>query len=336
MDKGEIMNQIVKRENGIKLDEIKNKIDEIILSIRNTDSKYFIKISLERMAMAREFAKIQKKTEELYESLLRIEIECFKKIIELDILDVLNNMKRTPAKWWAKKTDEEINCLIEKYRGMSSLKIYRQANSDHKFLEGKRLGESIAQHRQDEYNREHNEHLYKYTSEYIDEGSTPEKLIKAYNTDLFTAIAVLLDDYATKGESFTVAEMADDILLNYFSHRTNKVHGSFDEGLKKGIRELCRKSIMKGKTFFIVDKKTPKFVTCHSPDLKGSETGWMRIPFENATLKQFDEMISLRKVQLEQDKKALENLIEIYSLINEKAESQDGIIGDIIIDKMKV
>jgi hypothetical protein len=124
--------------------------------------------------------------------------------------------------------------------------------------------------------------------------------------------------------------MADKILLDFFYEEDSQIIR--DEGIKKGIRELCRHYVMKGKTFFIADKRTPKFITCKSP-IKDAEKEWIRIPFGNATLKQFNEMILLRKNQIKQDEKALNNLIEIYNTLNKKSYNQDKIIGDIIIEK---
>lgn len=290
--------QIEKTDNS--LNSIKQNFDIIVEQIKNTDDTDFINETIDKVKLAREWAKIQKKTEEMYSQLLRIEIECYIRIYNLDCLHILNHTQKKVAYFFSQMTEPEIKKLIKSNSGSSAFKIFRDYtyNQDKANFYNKGKDFANSNYDKDDFiiDLEKNKETYDY---------------KNYAQNKNAAIAAILDDYSSKNESFTVEQFTDDLIIE-MGIEDSKIYGH--EGFKEGIREVCRSAIRSAKTIFFKDKKTPRFVTCLSPDI---ETGYIRIPFENATLEQFTEMIELRKEQLEQDRKALENLIEIYDTLSE-------------------
>lgn len=274
------------------LDTIKTNVNQIILEIKNSKDSDFLKTVQDKIKLAREWAKIQKSAEDIYIDLLKIEIECFKKIVELDCLKVLNPNIRPVAIFFSEKTKFEINDLIKNNSGKSAFLIYKDFTKKEYLENYKNIGARIAENKDS------------ITFENADE---EKKIIKEYALNVSAGISMVLDDFASGGESFTIEQMADQILLDF----GNDKKYIEESGMVQGIREMCRKAVSSAKTFILSDLKIPKFITCI--DRTDSSLKWVRIPTENANLNQFQDMIDLRKEQLKQDEKNLKNLIIIFS-----------------------
>lgn len=297
--------QIEKTDNS--LNSIKQNFSLIIEQIKNCDDTKFINETIDKVKLAREFAKIQKKTEEIYADLLRIEVECFRRIHQLKCVNVLHNSKRKMAEFYGQMTEIEIEKLLKEKSGHSAYKIFRDYTYDYDMAGWRNRGISLARN---DISRDEED----FINNNLDENELKYR-IKNIAKHKENALAFLLDHYASSGEPFTIEEMADNLLTDV----VEEIDFDIMSEMKRGIREVCRGAVSSAKTLFYKDKKTPRFVTCVSK-FKSGDDEWIRIPFENATLSQFAEMIELRKVQLEQDKKALDNLIEIYELLKNDSE----------------
>lgn len=295
--------QIERTDNSFNA--IKQNFNLIIEEIKKTEDINFINETIDKVKLAKEWAKIQKKTEEMYGDLIRIEIECYRRIVQLDCINVLPSNKRSVAEFYANMTEGEIENLINTKPGCSAIKIYRDYGKDYSAAGWRNIGISLGRNDIPENEKD-------FIEEIIDEDTIKHRIkeIAQYKEN---AVAFLLDHYASEGKPFTIEEMADNLLSDVIEE-IDYVH---QKEMKRGIREVCREAVSSAKTLFFKDIKMPRFVTCTSKFKHNNPIEWIRIPFENAHLSQFQEMIDLRKVQLEQDTKALENLIRIYELLNE-------------------
>lgn len=287
-------------ENGLEV--IKNNVNQILTEIKNSNDVSFIKNVQDKIKLAREWAKIQKSAEEIYTDLLKIEIECFKKIVELDCLKILNANIRPVAIFFSEKTKSEISDLIKNNSGKSAFVIYKDFTRQQIFDNHKNIGKHIF---------ERNESI---TFENLPE---EKNIIKEYALNVSTGIAMILDDFASSNQCFSIEEMADHLLLEYHGKDKKYIEES---GMIQGVREMCRKAVSSAKTFILSDLKIPRFITCI--DRTESTLKWLRIPTENANLIQFKDMIDLRKEQLKQDEKNLENLITIFTELKEIQETK--------------
>lgn len=310
--------QIEKTDNS--LSSIKKNFVKIISEIKNTDNADFLKETMDKTKLAREWAKIQKKTEEMYEDLLRIEIECFRRIYQLKCFDVILKSERAICRFFGEKTDSEIEKIISENKGNSASKIYRDLYYIEKMKESRQVGKSLALNEMSE--------LYKNIEDF-----DTVKAIKKISQKQENVLSFLLDHYASKGEGFTIEEFADNLLLKNDTLEKD-LTDELNQEVKRGIREVCRSAISSAKTIFLKDKKTPRFITCTAKTDRKNGIEWIRIPFENATLPQFMEMIELRKEQLRQDQEALNNLMQIYDEIEKefksKKLSKDSLIKSIL------
>jgi len=121
-----------------------------------------------------------------------------------------------------------------------------------------------------------------------DDGMRKHATAKYFDTQ--GAMKRIVDDFASSGKSFTVEKMADK-----FIEETSSDDGeSLSSEYKEGIREVCRRAISQTKIDTIGNKKAPRFVTYidGNDELSDAER-WMRIPFENASLKQLEHMVRL-------------------------------------------
>lgn len=311
--------QIEKTDNS--LSNIKKNFVKIISEIKNTDNADFLKETIDKTKLAREWAKLQKKTEEMYEDLLIIEIECFRRIYQLKCLRVLHANKRKMAEFYGTMSESEIEILLKEKKGCSAYKIFRDYAYDYSMAGWRNRGISLA--RNDISDNEED-----FINNNLEENEIKHR-IKNIAKHKENALSFLLDHYASNGEPFTIGEMADNLLLE----ATEEIDFDFSAEMKRGIREVCRGAVMSAKTLFFKDKKMPRFVTCVSKFKHGNDE-WIRIPFENATLPQFKEMIDLRKEQLRQDQEALNNLIQIYDEIEKEFKSKklckDSLIKSIL------
>ncbi len=302
-----------------QLSKMKENFDLIIAEIKSTEDVNFISETIDKVKLAREWAKLQKKTEDMYSDLLRIEIECFKRIYQLNCINVLHPNKRKLAQFFGEMTVSEIEKLLKEKYGCSAYKIFRDYTYDYDMARWKNRGVSLAKN---DISRNEED----FINENIDDNSIKYNLkkIAKYKEN---ALSFIVDHYASNGEPFTIEEMADNLLLEV----ADEVDFDITKEMKRGIREVCRGAVMSAKTLFFKDTKMPRFVTC-SLKMNRSGNEWIRIPFENATLSQFSEMIELRKEQIKQDQNALDNLIEIYNHVLNNSKN----IKDFNMDKTKI
>jgi ribosomal protein L12E/L44/L45/RPP1/RPP2 len=268
----------------------------IAAAVRSTDDPETVKANTDKVRMAREWARIHKVTREVHADLIRIEVECLRRLAQLgdEGMALLTPNERKAAAFFASLDERNLDAVIKDFGDKSTACAIHRAHvqaSEGDYLRG--LGRRIARGEEP------------WDSSLSDE----EKMAAAVQRFQFNtagAIEQLLDQYTASGSAFFVEEVADDLISKFRSDDGLKVGGP---AIREGIREVCRKAIRSGRSVTIFGTDAPRFVTCSAyPD---SDQDFMRVPFENATLPQLEEMVALRRKQLEEDQSALARLVAV-------------------------
>ena len=282
--------EIALSSGGINL---QSQLEALLSGLRDCTDSEKISEYYTKVKAAREYMKIMGSVEKMRVELLQVEITCIVKMHELG-----ERIKGVPSPMmeFFFTHGESVSVYLRDYPDcISARQIYNEYLRAEGLLnereKGKRAGfgsqESVLNLNDDEM-RKH------AAAKYFDTQGAMKRIV---------------DDYASSGKSFTVEKMADK-----FIEETSADDGeSLSSEYKEGIREVCRRAISQTKIDTIGNKKAPRFVTYidGNDELSDAER-WMRIPFENASLKQLAHMVKLRQEQLRQDTIALENLQAIY------------------------
>lgn len=260
-----------------------------------------------RIKLAREWAKIQKVAAEVSRDLLAIEAECLRRICQLGALDVLKPHERRAAEFFGAMSDAELAAVVEEFGNASTaVGVFRaseRATQDRfKRDRGRRIGQG---------------------REYDEPDENFDASVKYYNVRVRAALASIVDEYAAH-DSFTVGQMADDLLTDIGWDPLD-----VDPAVRDGISEVCRAAVRKAPPSVVDGFTTPRFVTCYEPE-SGS---FIRIPFNNARIEQLEQMLTIRREQLEQDRAALTRLESIHrQLVSARSLSaiDSDRIGDIV------
>ena len=261
--------------------------------------------ALDRIRMAREWAKLKKVAQEVCADLLRVEIVCLRRMVAINADGVLSASMRGAARYFASLTEGEALDLIARYPSTSSTSVlYQQVRAD------------IAADRARQSGRE----FAASPGSSAIPGDVLNRAIRNAGRDFHAAMAAVLDRLAGTGDT-TVAEMTavayDELGISPRGELAT------DKAIREGISEVCRLALRQSKTVSVGDLQAPKFVTC----LRDGIT-WTRVPFANATLSQLDQMIGLREEQMRQDRAALDRLKELRAALNIKGASPDMKLGD--------
>jgi hypothetical protein len=296
--------------------EIRLTIAGITKSIREAGDPDTIKAQKDKVRMAREWAKIHKIAKEVHADLIRIEIECLRRIGQIDGgLDVLTAAEKAAAKFFASLSESDLEQVIRDFGDRATATgVYRAHVSASEANYMRDLGRKIAK----------GERPWNGLSddEKFDEAA------ERFRYDDIGALAQLVDSYAAQGETLWIEDIADQ-LIEQLDSEGIEVKG---RALREGVREVCRKAVRSGKSITIAGTKAPRFVTCSYEEfdrtaLRGGKpditAAFMRIPFESATLPQLDEMVELRRRQLEEDRAALEGLEKVRDHISTLIQPAD-------------
>lgn len=237
----------------------------------------------DRVRLAREWARIHGLVQEVHHDLLRLDIECLRRVAQLGGIKELPPSYRLAATFFGSLNDAEIDALLAEHGGRSTaLGIYLAIERARREEGWRRDGRRFA------------------TGAYAGDGNGPDdaSMREMHRTTVKAALEVLLEDFSS--QSFSIAEIADEVLA------ATGIDSAGDEGLRKGVSEVCRDAVRRAPALFVGSLRAPRFVTCLRDD--SSTIRYLRVPFETATLPQLDQMIALRREQLEQDAAALAHL----------------------------
>ena len=277
--------------------DLRVTLASISSSIRNSDDPATIKDSRDKVRMAREWARIHGVVREVHEDLIRIEVECLRRLAQLgdEGLSALSPAHRKPALFFASLTDEQLADVIKDFGSASTASgVYRAhvKSSESRYL--KDLGRRIAKGAEP------------WDSTLTDEQKM-DSAVERFRYDTAGAVAQILDDIVGTGDAFFIEDVADAVIGRLRDDGIEKVGSA---AVREGIREVCRKAVRAGSPVTIFGTDAPRFVTCSSK-YGDADFTFMRVPFENATLPQLDEMVALRAKQLDEDRAALARLTAV-------------------------
>ena len=276
--------------------EMRVTLAAIAAAVRATDDAETLKANTDKVRMAREWARLHKVTREVHADLIRVEVECLRRLAQLGTegLALLTPNERKAAEFFASLDDDDIEAVVADFGDRSTAcAIYRAHVKASESSYMRDLGRRIARGEEP------------WDSSLSDEQKMADA-VERFRFNTAGAVEQLLSEYATAGTAFYVEDVADDLISRLNAEDGIKVGGA---AIREGIREVCRKAIRSSRPATIFGTDAPRFVTCSAhPD---SDQDFMRVPFENATLPQLEEMVTLRRKQLEEDQAALARLVAV-------------------------
>lgn len=298
------MNLEVMDKANFGLENAKNEIKELRKYVLSSENPEELKNIFDKSKLAKEWARIKKLTIDIKKEIIMLEVDCLVKLHNMEYYDYIPKHGKQAAKYFAENYDR-VESLIESYDSSSAIGLYRQidSNGDPDFLTNIGRKYALGKEHSELYNAA--DHIHKYES----------------------SLREFIETYVDYGIPFTVEDIKEEMMANYESVFENTNGGDVARDLfDSGLKEVCRQAIMKSPIIKIEDMEAPRFVTCPSDEGRS----WVRIPFENAKFTHFDQMIELRREQLEQDKKAFEKLLKIRNYLNDNAKDKDEHFSEII------
>lgn len=278
----------------------RDDIAALLAQVRGSSDPNQLKDAHERVRLAREWAKIQKVAEAMHADILRLDAECLRRIGQLDAVSVLPPAQRTAATFLGELDDHDFESLLTDAKARTALAMVRQHIREIAHAEARDHGRAIGR----------GEAGGKYASD-----SIAGRIWEYERQSVDAALATILNNYASK--NFTIAQMTDDLIADL------GMPGDLDPGIREGLAEVCREAVRAAPALLIAGTKAPRFVTYCRSDVDGGD--YVRIPFENATLAEFAQMISDRRRQLQEDRDALQRLEDVRQAIREYAAPTDDL-----------
>ena len=279
--------------------EMRVTLAAIAAAVRATDDAETLKANTDKVRMAREWARLHKVTKEVHADLIRVEVECLRRLAQLGAegLALLTPNERKAAEFFASLDDGDLEAVVADFGDRSTAcAIYRAhvKASESRYMRD--LGRRIARGQEP------------WDSSLSDEQKM-DSAIEQYRYRTTGAIEHLLDEYTTAGAPFYIEEVADEVIDKLSDDYGVQLGGA---AIRQGIREVCRKAVRSGRPVTIYGTDAPRFVTCSArPDLSDDLGAFVRVPFESATLPQLDEMVTLRRKQLAEDEAALARMVAV-------------------------
>jgi hypothetical protein len=284
--------------------EARSNIAAIREFIAKTSDPQQILGAKDRIKLAREWAKIQKVAAEVHADLIRIEIDCLRRIADLDALQILGTHERSAAKFFASLDLAGVEAVVTDFgRASTAIGVFRAFEKSQRDDFRRDRGRARAEGRE-----------FDEADEYF------ETAARYYATSVRAALAALVDEFATYQTPFTVDEVADDLIDNA------GLPTDMDPAMREGVAEVCRTALRKAAPVVIGGYSLPKFITCYDAETGG----FVRIPASRARVCQLEQMVAVRREQLAQDTAAFQRLEHTLTRITESAPAPDALIVDVI------
>lgn len=265
------------------------RVADLTAAIRSAATVGEAREARARIEAIKAWAKVHGRTKDLRLDLLRLEVEALVRLAELDGLDGLSSMERRAATYLAGLTEAERDELIGRRgtfttaSGMCSA-MWREEELERSARMSRVRGRHFAERPE-------------APTDVYDEAAIESA--RAYVHGVSAVLGNVLSTYTSTGGPFTIADVAEQIV----EEAANGAVASDDPALMDGIREVVREAIRKGPVGSLDGTVIPRLITARLDD--GS---FVRVPVENATMAHLDDMITLRREQLAQDRAALDRL----------------------------
>lgn len=297
----------------------RGQVMQIAELVRNAGTVDEVQSIRARTAAVREWVKIHKQTKAMRLELLEVEIAALIRIFELGGSDELTRSEAEAAEWFAKLDRDQLSAHLADFANVTTA-----------------AGLHRAVMRADESDRRYRQETAEWASRFSTSGAESRipteqdfESARRYVATVTEAFTQTIDDFTEVGEPFTVAEVADSVLL------TTDADWVGDSALVDGLRSVIRKSVASARVEFWEGVSVPRFITARVMDGDG-DVRFVRIPVMNARLDDVRDMVTLRRAQIEQDVAALAVLEKFAGRLEEHALGDGGrLVGELMAGSVK-
>jgi hypothetical protein len=245
---------------------------------------------------ARDVIKALKASLDLAAEATRLEMAALRRLGELNRTDLLprgSNLK-TAARWLADLSPDTFSqLLVDLEPGQTTFSVYRQHMRSREEEEDRQRMANIGAGR-------------------------PQRPVRGYDgpsqLEIARAAETILESLTLRADTFTVSEAADELAEALEIPSWNR---PTHLGLEQIVRDAISQTPMRGSEDF--PYSAPQFVTYHEADV-----GWVRVPWERASLTQLRFMAEYRKEQADQMVGAWKELQDLLARLDDVAEKHPG------------
>lgn len=300
-----------------QLEQARLTVADIAVRIATTTDPDDLKDLSDRIRVAREWARVQKIAAQMRTDLLWLEVMCLRRIHTLGAMEILGSHPRTAARFFGPLSEAECReVLAANEEATTAYSVYLHHHRDLDARAAEELGRGFAERAP-------------YYPPASDDDRNIEARTAAYERrDIQGALAAALNHFAGLADGFTIAAFADDVIDSIgIDHWIED-----DDAFRAGVREVCREAVRRAPTHRVIlgGIRAPRFVTCFTTHEGGT---FVRIPFENADLTQFQQMVDMRHEQLREDMAALDRLERVLKelqAVDDGSGLQLGQLADLI------
>jgi hypothetical protein len=285
------------------LENIQHDLASLLAQVRQIDDLADLTEARARIEAVKAWAKIHGEAKALRLTLLTLEAEALVRVIDLGGSDQLATRDRKAAEYLAAMTATERAKFVREggrqYTTIVGLcaSVWREDEDRRWRYDRYRDGRRLAAH-PDEMT----------DAEGIESARSQVQAVSA-------VLAELVDEHTRSGQSFTIAELAAEVIEAASLHEYDD-----DQELLRGVRSVCREAVARAPIVTLEGTALPRFVTART-----SEGTYIRIPVENALLSHLADMVALRREQLRQDQTAFDGLVSLHERLTEIAEGDERI-----------
>jgi hypothetical protein len=278
-------------------------LEQIAEAIRATDNLGDLTEARARIEAVRAWAKVHQEVKAIRLQLLVVEVEALVRIVELGGAEQLpSRTDREVAEWLAKLSVVERADLIAKSGAATTASwmvrsVWRQQAEKAEKAERKRAGMEMA------------------SRPPLPDAYDEEAITAARHrvTNLSAVIAEIAEEYMGGGRSFTVDELADEIISG--SAITREM--AEDDSFREGVKEVSRRIIRTTAPLSVEGIPIPRIITVR---IGGK---YQRIPVANATLAHLDADIASREEQIQHDQAKLQKMMDVRDKLSGMLTAED-------------
>lgn len=215
-----------------------------------------------KIEMARQWARIYKRTKDVRRELLTIEVAALVRMVELGGEEELPDIDRQAALFLAKLTPKEREQFV------NAAKLATSA------------ARLVKRHLDAEAEREAGR---SFASRPTVPLPTPKAIREREIRDARDLAGTIIDAHVEAGEPFTISDLVDEVLIA--AGRDEQ-----DSGFRQGVAEMCRGAVIRSANAGELEGTIiPKLITARVHDGM-----FVRIPTHNATVAHLDEALALK------------------------------------------
>ena len=299
---------------GSLIGPLEQDVASLIRAVKATPNLEDVVEVRARIEAARAWAKVHKQTKNHRLDLLFLEVEALLRTYQLGGCEYLSASEQEFAEHLGRLTDDERSAWVAAQAAHTTAAgMWRAFKRDGKAAEKNRAEiEDWRRHAQGRGAR--------YSAESL------KYAVQVANSTMRAHMEQILIDITEVGQEFTVAEVADALLLQVAPGYST---GS-DPTVVAGVKEVVRSAIRRAIPAEWDGEKLPKYVTAYREDSEG-EPHYFHVPTMSAALWQLEHMVNIRREQLDEDARKLAALERLHSKLRSRAASDDAIIGDLVL-----